>query len=439
MSWGLQWLGLEPGADEREIKRAYAQLLRTTRPDEDPEGFQRLHAAYRDALAAVEHESDSSAPVRSMQTPQDGTAIEPLDIATVAQRIVEQAAALGARELDAWLQALPELWSLDDKPRIGIAVFSTIEMCELRLTPSVFDCLSLCFGWDDLNSPLWQEDVERVRRRCEQGWLLSSDGEQALARRYIAQTNGMLMPEGSVLRSMRRPRPRWRNRLTALIPGRAAEAVGLLSALEYWYTRQTPPGLDPGQVAFWARFGTHPRLHTLYGGARICLAGLVLGLICTWGVVSSWPLPPSEGGWFSGPQKAVVIILGATLFGPLVWAAGVSWRALVHWQLAWQPSSPMPRLLWKLVVPLLVLVSIAVLWLGLRWTDGMPWGALSVTWLISALTLHLAWARRMQRQETPSQGNPGDALSLLGATVLLVPAWGAALLCWWMDLRDDRT
>ena len=241
-----------------------------------------------------------------------------------------------------------------------------------------------------------------------------------------------------MLRSMRGPRPRWRNRLTALIPGRAAEAVGLLGALEYWYTRQTPPGLDAGQVAFWARFGTPGRLHVLYGGARVCLLGLVLGLICAWGVASSWPLPPSEGGWFSGPQKAAVILLVATLALPLMWAASVSWRALVHWQLAWQPSSATLGLLWRLVVPLLVLICIAVLWLGLRWTDGMPWGALSVTWLISALTLHLAWARRMQHQGTPSEGSPGDALSLLGATLLLVPAWGAALLCWWMDLREDR-
>lgn len=438
MSWGLEWLGLDAGADERAVKRAYAKQLRNTRPDEDPEGFQQLHEAYKDALDAVAHDIAHSMQTRSTATRQHVSAIEPVDVAAVAQRIAGQAAALDARQLDAWLQAQPELWPLDDKSRIGIAVFSTIEMRELQLSPAVFDCLSLCFGWDDLNGPLWQEDVERVRRRIEQAWLLSEDGEMALARRYIAQTDGMLMPEGSVLRSMRQPRPRWRNRLTALIPGRAAEAVGLLSALEYWYTRQTPPGLDPNQVAFWARFGTRPRLHTLYNGARVCLAGLVLGLICTWGVVSSWPLPPSEGGWFSGPQKAAVIILGATLFGPLCWAAGVSWRALVHWQLAWQPSGPMPRLLWRLVVPMLVLISIAVLWLGLHWTDGMPWGALSVTWLISALTLHLAWARRMQRQDTPSQDNLGDALSLLGATALLVPAWGAALLCWWMDLRDDR-
>lgn len=50
MSSAFDTLGLPDDADERAIKRAYAQRLKTTRPDEDPEGFQRLHAAYRTAL-----------------------------------------------------------------------------------------------------------------------------------------------------------------------------------------------------------------------------------------------------------------------------------------------------------------------------------------------------------------------------------------------------
>ena len=47
----LDWFGLPPEADEREIKRAYARRLRTVRPDEDPAGFQQLHEMYQRALA----------------------------------------------------------------------------------------------------------------------------------------------------------------------------------------------------------------------------------------------------------------------------------------------------------------------------------------------------------------------------------------------------
>lgn len=42
----LALLGLEPGADERALKSAYASRLKAVRPDVDPEGFQALRAAY---------------------------------------------------------------------------------------------------------------------------------------------------------------------------------------------------------------------------------------------------------------------------------------------------------------------------------------------------------------------------------------------------------
>lgn len=43
-------LGIEPFSDKKTIKIAYAKLLKKHRPDEDPEGFQQLHAAYKNAL-----------------------------------------------------------------------------------------------------------------------------------------------------------------------------------------------------------------------------------------------------------------------------------------------------------------------------------------------------------------------------------------------------
>ena len=50
MSRALRELGLGPDADERAVKRAYATRLKVTRPDSDPEGFQRLNSAYQAAL-----------------------------------------------------------------------------------------------------------------------------------------------------------------------------------------------------------------------------------------------------------------------------------------------------------------------------------------------------------------------------------------------------
>ena len=50
--WSI--LGIESTKDRRAIKRAYAVRLKETRPEDDPEGFQRLHNAYRFALAMID-------------------------------------------------------------------------------------------------------------------------------------------------------------------------------------------------------------------------------------------------------------------------------------------------------------------------------------------------------------------------------------------------
>ena len=46
-------LGIEEGSDKKTIKSAYAKLLKVTKPDDDAQGFQELHAAYKEAIALV--------------------------------------------------------------------------------------------------------------------------------------------------------------------------------------------------------------------------------------------------------------------------------------------------------------------------------------------------------------------------------------------------
>ncbi len=49
MNWPWSELGLSGPGDLAEVRRAYAERLKTTHPEEDPEGFQRLHEAYQEA------------------------------------------------------------------------------------------------------------------------------------------------------------------------------------------------------------------------------------------------------------------------------------------------------------------------------------------------------------------------------------------------------
>ena len=47
MSWPWSQLGLPGPSGLSEVRHAYAEKLKTTHPEEDPEGFQRLHSAYQ--------------------------------------------------------------------------------------------------------------------------------------------------------------------------------------------------------------------------------------------------------------------------------------------------------------------------------------------------------------------------------------------------------
>lgn len=62
-------LQLPEEADERTIKRTYARLLKSCRPDDDAEGFQRLREAYEEALAYSRWRADWEEEGTTVQAP----------------------------------------------------------------------------------------------------------------------------------------------------------------------------------------------------------------------------------------------------------------------------------------------------------------------------------------------------------------------------------
>ncbi|NBI66174.1 hypothetical protein D1646_04975 [Pseudoflavonifractor sp. 60] len=62
MSWPWSQLGLSGPSSLSEVRHAYAEKLKTTHPEDDPEGFQRLHSAYQLASRIAREQNRRSRP-----------------------------------------------------------------------------------------------------------------------------------------------------------------------------------------------------------------------------------------------------------------------------------------------------------------------------------------------------------------------------------------
>lgn len=82
--WNL--LGLDMGADARAVKRQYARLLKLTRPDDDPDGFQRLREAYDQALGYIQWRQDVECDEEAVSAVEPATLFgDPEPLATVIE------------------------------------------------------------------------------------------------------------------------------------------------------------------------------------------------------------------------------------------------------------------------------------------------------------------------------------------------------------------
>ncbi|MCP5558623.1 MAG: hypothetical protein H7A55_12800 [Verrucomicrobiaceae bacterium] len=95
--WSI--LGLDPSAaSEKDVKVAYAKLIRQHRPDTDPEGFQRVRQAYDAALAQLKNPVRTSGFVRPGMAPipTDQKEPQPLGSVSFPPPVVEAQLALKA-------------------------------------------------------------------------------------------------------------------------------------------------------------------------------------------------------------------------------------------------------------------------------------------------------------------------------------------------------
>jgi hypothetical protein len=79
LPWFWDCLDLTPAAGTRDVKRRYSQLLKLNRPEDNPQGFQQLRAAYEICLrlAREREEAGDAEPLPAQLQPQVETASQP--------------------------------------------------------------------------------------------------------------------------------------------------------------------------------------------------------------------------------------------------------------------------------------------------------------------------------------------------------------------------
>ncbi|MBD8880367.1 J domain-containing protein [Rhodanobacter sp. 7MK24] len=210
MTWVHELLGVAADADAATIKRAYARLLRTTRPDDDAAAFQRLNTAYQTAIAqlgkrvaqpssaspsqtpasakpcdpvrlemhkppqAAPRPAESSAleilnpPALFFSNPQSNSAQKTRDISphltpdpstpsSVDFDALHRALAMIAIKGDAdtvrsWLDAQPELWSLPVKQAFARTLLARLKQVPIPMPSSCFDTLLDYFQLNDVSA-----------------------------------------------------------------------------------------------------------------------------------------------------------------------------------------------------------------------------------------------------------------------------------------------
>jgi len=462
MSWGLEVLALDEDADERTIKRAYAQRLRVTRPDDDPAAFQRLHEAYQAALAWVQQrpvplEAASAASAHVASGPEP--ALEPapaaapapadraladapppppqtVDVAASAHGILARALRLEPGPLRDWLAQQPELWSLYSKPAIGEAVLAQLCNHVPPLSMGTSEVLVETFGWNDLHSGIDPYALHAHRLQMHRSWVVQPRNHGRLAE--LLRQNGLpstVTGARDHLAWLSRPWKAWQALLTSLPPMRGRDLNRTLDVLRIDDATDAPAPLRAQQVDFWLRIGQRDRMSVvrgLQGLLRGVAGGLALSaLILGYGVLKSsepdaWPM-----------QRFAELALWALLALTVLGALAPPLHTLLRWQSCDEPAAPRGRYPRLLLIPLLAVMAVVLIHvLDLRMAGtALAWSALVLAlvrfWKRSRLEVHFnGWLLLA-------------ALPLLKLTVMMVVvaelALVATLVLWlWDGWRNVR-
>lgn len=298
-------LGLDRDADERAIKRAYAQRLRATRPDDDPDAFQALNEAYQrcleiaavstewededeapdgDALvdadrftATLSHDALMAAtgvlPTDDQETPEADTP-DRFEAEDFLAELIRRAQHDSKRNLERWLRELPALYALNLKSALRLPVALEMSQADPPVRAANARVVVAFFGLDMVSpSETWlYAQAAQVLRHTQA--VEDYDYEIALLRGEHTTVVDRLL-----VRELEAPTHWLRRTFIALVPGLPTRTLAWwrhLSAIDFELAQKR---LNGRSIEFWRRATDHIRLgweRALIGSARAALYYLIL-------------------------------------------------------------------------------------------------------------------------------------------------------------------
>lgn len=270
----FEYLGLRPEANENDVRKAYARLLKSNRPDDDATAFQMVNQAYRDAMELLRLRSSEQAIAELKVVPStlaaDSTAkdvaervsgpeYDPpyFDFARFMDELFLQLETRRADEALAWLYAQPDLYSISLKNAITMDVLHLVVERQPPLSAWALQSVSDFFDVDNLGPRGWflSERIDRARHLAE----MRDRFKRLLMPRTIHIHENKLF-DRKIDEEIVRPTSVWRTALLLAVPGMPSRVRDRILELDRLTNGIAVELMNPGTRALYLELADRTRI-----------------------------------------------------------------------------------------------------------------------------------------------------------------------------------
>ena len=314
-----------------------------------------------------------------------------LDTDAMIQLILGQAFLTEAGRFEAWLQNRPELWSLLEKPRVGVLLAMHLFNHDAPIRNESFDVLIRFFRWDEVDNGVDPVRIQQCRQRLHRNWMLQPAGASDLARHLRGYGRHVTAADAKrELQRLTRPWQPWQALWSAVPPWRTVQVNRLLERLGVAGDGNVPAPLQPAQVAFWSSLSDYSKP----AGPRMQLAllqGLLLGVGFLLLVLLGWALLGLRAPADSNMARLPGALRAGAYGGGILLAARAlipCWLEMMRWISADEHPRPGYAVLHRWLIPILGVSSVLLIHLAHARLAGSV-----LAWLTLMLAAWRHWRR----------------------------------------------